>query len=256
MDYKKQKKFLEQSFLNKKLAHSYILSGPKEVNKMEFILEFVKFVNCTNQKEYSFCGICDNCLKIGQNKFIDLIIVNDLSIDKIKQAKNELIYPPYQADYRIVILNNTEQIRDDAASFLLKTLEEPKKRNLFFLLTNNLFQVLPTIKSRCQILKFNPIPRSRTQKTEFIFKDFFINLKKKTLIEKFSFIKNLKEEEHLNFVEESIIFFHNKIFTGSFKDYSKNEYLIILKNFKKAYFLINKTNTNSRLVLENILLNT
>jgi len=256
MDYKKQKKFLEQSFINKKLAHSYILSGPREVNKMEFILKFVKFINCMNENEYSFCGTCDNCLKIEQNKFIDLVIKDDLSMDRIREIKNELIYPPYKADYRIIILNNTEQIRDDAASFLLKTLEEPKKRNLFFLLTNNLFQLLPTIKSRCQILKFNPVPRSKAGARKFIFKDFFVDLKKKTIIEKFSFIKNLKEEDHLNFTEEAIFFFHDKIFTSLSKDYSKNEYLIILKNFKKAYFLINKTNTNSRLILENILLNT
>jgi DNA polymerase III gamma/tau subunit len=174
----------------------------------------------------------------------------------MRELKNELIYPPYQAELRFLIINNTEQIKEDAASVLLKTLEEPRKKNVFFLLADSIFQVLPTIKSRCQILKFNPILKENNKEEEFVFGDFLSKLKNKTLIEKFSFIKNLDEEKYFAFLEEAIKFFQRKIREDSFRDYSKKELVVVLKNLKKAYSLINKTNTNPRLALENTLLNT
>ncbi|MDP2820838.1 MAG: hypothetical protein Q8O39_01360 [bacterium] len=255
--YDRQNKFLVESFKSNKLAHSYILVGPKSVDKKEFAVNFVKFANCQNPSQFFPCDKCDNCLKINKGSFIDFkIIEEDLSIAKMRELKNELIFPPYQADLRFLIINNAEQIKEDAASVLLKTLEEPRKRNVFFLLANSVYQVLPTIKSRCQILKFNPFLKEAKEKEEFIFGDFLSKLKSKTIIEKFSFVKNLEEEKYFSFLEEAIKFFQGKVRDDSFRDYSKKELVIILKNFKKAHSLINKTNANQRLALENTLLNT
>jgi DNA polymerase III delta prime subunit len=255
--YERQNKFLVESFKSNKLAHSYILVGPKSIDKKEFAVNFIKFVNCQHPGQFLPCDKCDNCLKINKGSFIDFkIIEEDLSIAKIRELKNELIFPPYQAEFRFLIVNNAEQIKEDAASVLLKTLEEPKKRNVFFLLANSIYQVLPTIKSRCQVLKFTPFLKEQKGKEEYVFEDFLSKLKNKTIIEKFSFVKNLEEEKYFDFLEEAIKFFQNKVRDDSFRDYSKKEMVVILKNFKKTHSLINKTNTNPRLALENTLLNT
>jgi hypothetical protein len=257
-NFKRQWNFLIAGYKTNRLAHSYLLAGPRNVDKKRFVLEFVKYLNCLERKEEEPCLICRNCLQIESNNFIDLkIIEEDLSVRQMKQLKKELIYPPYQAEFRIIIINKTDQIKEDAASVVLKTLEEPNKRNIFFLLADNIFQVLPTIKSRCQVLKFNPSLRQKQIQDQINsdYQKIFLDFKKKSLIEKFSLVKNLKEEEYFPFLEAGIIFFQNKFKKQDFNDYSKEEVITILRNFKKIYFLLQRTNINPRLTLEMLVLN-
>lgn len=258
--YQKQWRFLTESFKSGRLAHSYLLAGARELNKEAIALEFAKYINCLNSSEEFSCQQCLPCQQIREERFIDLKIVKeDLSVKQMKEIKNNLIYPPYQSSFRVIIINKADQIREDAASVLLKTLEEPQKGNVFFLLADNYFQVLPTIRSRCQILKFNPLAQKRKktlEKRKLIYADFWQNLSQKSLIEKFGFVKNLPEREYLIFLEEGIEIFREFIYQEKKDPYSLRETAVILKNLKKVYFLLQKTNINPRLSLENLLLNT
>jgi len=259
VNFKRQWELLVAGHKSNRLAHSYLLAGPKGVGKKKFVLEFAKYLNCLEKKGERACSNCRHCLEIDNNTFIDLKIVEgDFSIEKMKRLKQELIYPPYQAEYRIVLINGVDQIREDAASVFLKTLEEPNKRNIFFLLAENIFQVLPTIKSRCQVLKFYSFSREKELQAEMDpkFQKAFSGLKKMNLIEKFNLVKNLPEEEELVFLETGMVFFKKKFKERDFSDYSKEEIIKILKNFKKIHFLLQKTNVNPRLALEVLLLNT
>lgn len=79
-------------------------------------------------------------------------------VEQIKEIVSDSILAPMQAKYKVYIICEAEKLNSASANAFLKTLEEPSDNTCFILLANNLDNVLPTIVSRCQVLKFNAIP--------------------------------------------------------------------------------------------------
>lgn len=79
-----------------------------------------------------------------------------ISVDMIREARIFLQNTTVTAKTKILLLNGVENLSVGASNALLKVLEEPSKDSLIILLNHNLHQVMPTIKSRCAIMKFSP----------------------------------------------------------------------------------------------------
>ncbi len=153
------------------LSHAYLFSGVEKIGKKRMALEIVKFLNCNNlqdnlsgetYKKYP-CLKCKNCLDIEKNQFPDLFILEkgkdkkDIEIDQIRDLKKFLSFKPYNSKFKIAIIDNAHLMNISSQNALLKTLEEPLGRALIFLITDKPRQLLETILSRVQEIKFfNP----------------------------------------------------------------------------------------------------
>jgi DNA polymerase-3 subunit delta' len=86
-----------------------------------------------------------------------------IKIEQVRQLIGEVAYQPFEGRYRVAILDGAEQMRQEAANSLLKTLEEPPSRTVMVLVTASPYLLLTTIRSRCRLLQFGGIPEDRIE---------------------------------------------------------------------------------------------
>jgi DNA polymerase-3 subunit delta' len=139
-----------------------LFEGPDSVGKRLTAVTFAMAANCREVDDDS-CDTCRSCLKIADGKHPDVTVVEPTKAGRIihKDAMKALIasacLKPYEAMYRVFIILEAERMNVVAANKFLKTLEEPPGNSLFVLVSHNPNQLLPTISSRCQRVKFRPL---------------------------------------------------------------------------------------------------
>ena len=139
------KKYLSNSIKKDKINHAYLFEGIDGVGKSTFAKEFAKYLLKTEHIENSPDYI--NIEPQGAS----------IKIAQIRNLQTDVIIKPH-GDYKIYIINNAEKMTMESQNALLKTLEEPPIYVIIILITNNKNSLLDTIKSRCDIVKFLPIP--------------------------------------------------------------------------------------------------
>ena len=109
------------------------------------------------------CGSCKSCRKIASDIHPDIIRLKPsgptIKIDQIRSTCQTLAMKPYEARWRLVIISDAQTMNPSASNALLKVLEEPPGRTILILLANHTADLLPTIVSRCQHIRFNPISK-------------------------------------------------------------------------------------------------
>jgi DNA polymerase-3 subunit delta' len=158
------KHILDRYIRNQMIPTSMIFAGPESSNKLAYALAFAKALNCLKdggESEEEAAPPCRCCLSIDRNLFPDVRILEPEGQFYRKQQIDELIESsrrrPMQGRMKVMILKDSQQMNDSSANAFLKTLEEPSPSNVFILLTSKLDLLLPTIRSRCQLLKFVPL---------------------------------------------------------------------------------------------------
>lgn len=151
-----------------RIASSYLFSGPEGVGKHLAAVNFAKALNCDNLKDDA-CGSCGSCLKIDKKQHPDVHFfgvqeeeedsAHSIKIEDIRSLQKDISLRPYEAKYKIFIIDNAHQLTPEAANALLKTLEEAPAQSVIILVTHKSPLLFKTIISRCQILKFYPLPR-------------------------------------------------------------------------------------------------
>lgn len=161
---KKAKRILFRSFEQDKISHAYLFRGLDGVGKKTFALSFAAFLNCQNRRGDEFCGECSSCRKFASGNHPDYLDLtpesSTIKIAEIRELKKKLTFPPFEADYRVILLPDIHRTmsRKEVSNSLLKTLEEPPDRTVLILTADESGAVLPTILSRCQVILFNAIP--------------------------------------------------------------------------------------------------
>ncbi|MEM7400924.1 MAG: DNA polymerase III subunit delta' [Pseudomonadota bacterium] len=147
---------------DQRLAHAVLISGPKAIGKLEFCLQFIKRLNCTNPSKDGYaCGKCKDCHLFNAKTHPDVRILNvdegeeqkkseQIKIDDIRELNQFMTLSRQQGKYKIVCINTAENMNINAANALLKTLEEPPENSILLLVSHHADALLPTIKSRCQ----------------------------------------------------------------------------------------------------------
>ena len=170
-----------------RLATSYLFVGPEGVGKRAFALKLAQTLLCERNDpvEMSPCGDCPPCQQVLALTHPDIEIVSlpedkkDIPIrlligDAQKGRRNKegfcynLSRKPSRGGRKIGIIDDADRLNEEGANCLLKTLEEPPPRSLLILLSNNASSQLPTIRSRCQSMRFQPL--SQTHLRELIAK--------------------------------------------------------------------------------------
>ncbi len=158
---------LSRALESGRLANAYLFYGPDSVGKKLAGFELAKALNCENSGPMTACGQCSSCRRIGQNLHPDVFYLEPdvgtsvrepwIKIDAIRDLQKKLAFMPYEGKTKVVLIDGADRINPQAANAFLKTLEEPPSDTLIVLITSNPQQLLPTVASRCQGIRFQPL---------------------------------------------------------------------------------------------------
>jgi DNA polymerase-3 subunit delta' len=145
-----------------KVAHAYLFYGDRKALKLETALLFSKMLLCPNKNDNLPCNSCYVCKSIDKNEFSELKIIDpgqsQIKKEEIIDLQAEFTKKSVESNKRIYIINNCDRLNKYSANGLLKFLEEPEDGIIAILITDNLYNVMETIISRCQKIIFN-IPK-------------------------------------------------------------------------------------------------
>lgn len=162
----KAKRLLRRSLAAERIPHAYIFKGPEGVGKRLFARGVAAAVNCRDGSRVGACGICSSCKKFRSQNHPDFLLIRPekgvIKIDQIRRLTRELSYPPYESALRVVVIEDVQTMRREAANSLLKTLEEPPDNNLLILTAEASQAILPTLTSRCQVIPFAQLKMDET----------------------------------------------------------------------------------------------
>ena len=149
-----------QQELTDRLAHAYLLRGVQGVGKFHFARALAAQLLCeTPGVEYA-CGHCKECGLIKAGTHPDLLIVQPesegkhIKIAQVRQINDFARKTAQQGGRRVVVISPAEAMNINAANALLKSLEEPGSDTVFLLVSDRAGDMLPTIRSRCQLITF------------------------------------------------------------------------------------------------------
>ena len=146
-----------------RVSSAYLLAGPEGIGKRRLALEMAKALNCLAEALRP-CDTCPVCGQINRQTHPDVHVVgpsgasNQIKIEDIRHLIGRLVLRPYSARVQVAILDGVERLTEEAANSLLKVLEEPSVSTRFLLTTSQLSHCLPTIVSRCQVIRCQPLP--------------------------------------------------------------------------------------------------
>jgi DNA polymerase-3 subunit delta' len=151
---------LKGAIARDRVPHAYLFSGPAGAPLMDTALALACALNC-EAAQGGGCGECEACSKIIAGIHPDVVTLvreGAAQIVPIESVRNQVIarigLPPHEARVRVFVIEEATALAPPAANALLKTLEEPPARTLFVLCTTAPEQLLPTIRSRCQRVRF------------------------------------------------------------------------------------------------------
>lgn len=161
-----QKAAFAQIVARGKLAHAYLFVGPEGVGKKKFALELARGLSCDRarkQQTLEACGECPPCVQIAAGTYPDLEMLalpeekQEFPVELMQNFIQRIALKPVSGHRRIAIVDDADSFNEESANCFLKTLEEPPPFSLLILLSPSTNQLLPTIVSRCQVVRFSPL---------------------------------------------------------------------------------------------------
>ena len=152
-----------------RIAGAYLFVGMEGLGKEKVALDFAQSINCldyqhnapSSQEKRGACQQCLSCKKTIAGNHPDFAITrpdgSNIKIDQIRSIQSQIVFRPLEGKRKVYLLTEVEKMNLEAANCLLKTLEEPPAESTLILVANNMDALLPTIRSRCQILSFQPM---------------------------------------------------------------------------------------------------
>lgn len=148
-----------------KLAHAYLWSSIEGLGLDQFAHFYSKHLLCrqnnlAEETPAPFCNVCNSCLLLEAKSHPDFLLISpeksdSIKIDEIRHLKTFIETFPRQSLTRLVLILEAERMNPSASNALLKVLEEPPSAVKIILVTHRPYQLLPTLISRCQWIRFN-----------------------------------------------------------------------------------------------------
>lgn len=148
-----------------RLPHALLFTGPEGVGKKSTAVALAQALACNDRNGADSCGVCARCRRIREGLHPDLHWLEpegrSIKIEQVREFfRRDVFLSPVESRRKVVVLDPAECLTDEAANSVLKILEEPPERVLILLVTSQPFAVLPTLRSRCQEVRFFPWNRS------------------------------------------------------------------------------------------------
>ena len=155
-----------------------LFSGEEGIGKKLFALEIAKALNCRTPRGVEGCDTCSSCIRIARLNYPQsedsddwkTIIWTDhpdvgmvvaprrfLLVDQMRIVEGEANFRPFEGKARIFLIDDAEKLNEPSANALLKVLEEPPGTSHLILISARPAMLLPTIRSRCQAIRFSPL---------------------------------------------------------------------------------------------------
>ncbi len=164
---------LHQHVARGEVRHAYLFCGPPGLGRRTLALRLAQALNCTTPIAAGVpCGTCRDCRQIESMQHPDMTVIQalddegntkengTLKVEYVRAVQHSLSLKPYQAKYRVALFLRFQEANDSAANALLKTLEEAPAHAILLLTADTPEQLLPTIVSRCEILRLRALPIS------------------------------------------------------------------------------------------------
>ncbi len=146
------------------LPPSLIFAGPEGIGKRRAAIALAQLFNCASPPgvpalEPDACGHCTACRRIARGVHADVLMIEpgetgSIKVDQVRVAIERSAYRPFEGRRRVVVVDDADAMMGEAQNALLKTLEEPPPASTFVLVTARPDVLLPTVRSRCQRLRF------------------------------------------------------------------------------------------------------
>lgn len=175
---------LIQSVRSNTFSHAYIFSGEKGIGKLNAARLFANALVCTGSS--APCGECDSCSTAKALTNPDIIYIDtgdkkSIGVETIRDINNDVFVKPFSSKAKVYIIKDGSLMTEAAQNALLKTLEEPPMYAVFIILCNDISAMLQTVISRCSVISFGRVERSRlesyaAQKYGVENPDFIVNI--------------------------------------------------------------------------------
>ncbi len=154
---------LRQALDAGRVPHALLFSGPDGVGKRQTALELAKALNCAGPApERDACDVCPSCRLADRRAHPDVLAVapegRSLKIDQIREVERHVALSTYTGRRKVAIVDAAESMTPQAQNAFLKTLEEPPLGAVLILISSAPTTLLPTVRSRCQEVRFGPLP--------------------------------------------------------------------------------------------------
>ncbi len=178
------KKLLRRMLESGRLPGAMLFTGEDGIGKKLLALEIARALNCRAPQGVEGCGTCPACKRISNFNYPQSAEVEDLKkiiwtdhpdvgmvvapkrllmVDQMRYIEREANYRPFEGKARVFLIEDADKLNDPSANALLKVLEEPPETAQIILLTSRPAMLLPTIRSRCQVIRFSPLAASEIE---------------------------------------------------------------------------------------------
>lgn len=239
---------LINSVKNEKYSHAYLIETNGYSKSFDFALAFAKYLFCPNKySNREKCKNCNQCSNIDKNEFIELKIIQPdgqwIKKSQLEELQKDFSKKSILGTKKIYIINGAEKLNASSSNSLLKFLEEPEDGIIAILLTENIYNLLDTIISRCQIISLKNNKKLLEEDTMLKLANEIYNNQESINL----FIENednklklQKIMEFVNYYEENhsqTLIYVNKLWNEYFseKEDIYNAFTIILLLYKDAF---------------------
>jgi DNA polymerase-3 subunit delta' len=166
---------LSRAIERSSLPQSLIFSGPEGTGKRLAAVGLAQTINCLNRVSHpgggagddlpvDACGECTACRRIAQGNHPDVIVTEvGANLNDIRGMIESAGYRPFEGKHRVFVLDDADRLSSEIQNALLKTLEEPPPSSSFVLVTSRPELLLPTVRSRCPMLRFGRLPADEVE---------------------------------------------------------------------------------------------
>src|SRR5262245_7021912 len=154
-----------QAWRRGRLAHAYLFAGPEGVGKRLFAGELAKALLCESppKDRLEACDACAACTLVDANTHPDFFTVarpedkNEIPIELMRELCRGFTLKSARGHGKVAVVDDADDLNAESANCFLKTLEEPPPRSVFILVGTSADRQLPTVRSRCQVVRFAPL---------------------------------------------------------------------------------------------------
>ena len=172
------KEVLRRMLRQGRVPGALLFAGEGGLGKKLFALELARALNCPARRGVEACGVCPSCARVGkiqlpapddrdehkkvvwsEHRDVGLIqpYNRNILVDAVRDLERESNFRPVEGAARVFVVEHAESLNESSSNALLKTLEEAPPTSHIVLTTSRTAALLPTIRSRCQAIRFAPL---------------------------------------------------------------------------------------------------